>query len=63
MSYYRVTHHHVSYIEADCAPAAESDCAEQVRQCAQACECESEEISEQEYNDHWAEQLKGEDEQ
>ena len=53
MKYYRVTHHHTAYIEADCAYDAECDCALQVRDNAEAGECESEEISEQEFNDHW----------
>jgi hypothetical protein len=53
VKYYRVTHHHTAYIEADCAYDAECDCALQVRENAEAGECESEEISEQEFNDHW----------
>ena len=58
MSFYAVTFTHVSYIEADTEGEAKQDCAEQVRENADASECEAEEVSEAEFERHWAEQEK-----
>ena len=56
--YYAVTFTHTAYIEADTEAEAKRDCANQVRDNADASECEAAEVSEAEFERHWAEQEK-----
>ena len=63
MSFYAVTFTHVGYIEAETEGDAKRDCAEQVRDNAEASECEAEEVSAEEFERHWEEQEKAGEEE
>jgi hypothetical protein len=52
--FWAVTHRHTTYVEAETEAAAREDCADQVRDNAEADDCEAEEISEHAYEQHWA---------
>jgi hypothetical protein len=56
--YWAVTFTHTSFIEANTEGEAKQDCAEQVRENAEASECEAAEVSAEEFERHWAEQEK-----
>ena len=54
MKFWSVTHKHTSYITADTEAEACEILADSVRDNAVANECEAEEISEREFDQHWA---------
>ena len=54
MKFWAVTHRHTTYVEAETEAAAREDCADQVRDNADADDCTAEEISEYAYEQHWA---------
>ena len=54
MKFWAVTHRHTTYVQAETEAAARDDCADQVRDNAEAEDCEAEEISEHAYEQHWA---------
>jgi hypothetical protein len=56
MKYWAVTFTHTAYIEADTEAEAKQDCAEQVRENAEASECTAAEVSAEEFERHWGEQ-------
>ena len=57
MKYWTVTFKHTTVVEAETEEEAREDCANQVRENAEANECEAEEISEEDYEAYWAEVL------
>lgn len=54
MKFWAVTHRHTAYVEAETEAEALENCAGQVRDNAEADDCTAEEISEREYEQHWA---------
>lgn len=54
MKFWAVTHKHTAYVEAETEVEAMENCADQVRDNAEADDCTAEEISEHEYEQHWA---------
>ena len=57
MRYYLVTHTHTSYVEAENEQCAREDLASQVRENAGADDCEAEEVSQEEHDKYWYDQL------
>jgi hypothetical protein len=53
VSFYRVTHTHTSCIEAQNEECAKGDLVQQVRDNADESDCESEEITAEEFERHW----------
>ena len=59
MRYYLVTHTHTSSVEAENEQCAREDLASQVRENAGADDCEAEEVSQEEHDKYWYDQLDG----
>jgi hypothetical protein len=58
MKFWAVTHRHTAYVEAETEEAAREDCAQQVRENAEPSECDAEEVTQEEYDEHWERQMK-----
>lgn len=61
MKYWTVTFRHTTVVEAETEADARGDCANQVRDNAEAEECEAEEIRGEDYDAYWAEVLANDD--
>ena len=59
MKYWAVTHRHTTFVEAETKGEALENCAQQVRDNADAADCEAYEIEQEESDQHWEKALKG----
>jgi hypothetical protein len=54
VKWWAVTHTHTAYVQCETIAEALEDCVDQVRDHASVDDCDAEEISEREYEQHWA---------